>query len=231
MGKTKIERFAGFPKGTLTFLRGMRAHNDRSWFEAHRAQYDEFYVEAGKSFVKAIGASLSRLAPDIVADARINGSILRVNRDVRFSKDKTPYKDHLDFAFAEGERNASMSTLWVRVSPDGFQVGAGLHRSDSSQLAAFRAAVADAKHGKTLAALAKKLRSKGLDFGEPHYKRYPSGYSEDGPAAEFLLHNTLFVSQNFKASAACAPGVVTECVREWKTLMPLHRWLMDCVQV
>lgn len=110
--------FRGFPKDTLVFLRGTRAHNDKAWFDAHRVDYDEHYVTPAKAFVSAAGPRIAKLAPDIEAEPLINGSIFRINRDTRFSKDKRPYKDHLDFAFWEGERKFGMSSFFVRVSPD-----------------------------------------------------------------------------------------------------------------
>jgi len=110
--------FAGFPEGPLEFLGGIRAHNTKDWFDAHRDEYEKFYVEPAIAFGAAVGLRLARIAPEIVTDARVNGSIFRINRDTRIAKDKRPYKDHLDFAFWEGERKASVSSFFVRGSPD-----------------------------------------------------------------------------------------------------------------
>ena len=114
------EDFTGFPDGTLKFLRGLRKNNTKTWFDAHRSDYDNFYVAPAKSFVEAIGVRLKRIAPAIVAEPIINGSIFRINRNVRFSNDKRPYKDHLDFSFWEGEKKGSSSALFFRVSPMAF---------------------------------------------------------------------------------------------------------------
>jgi uncharacterized protein (TIGR02453 family) len=83
--------FSGFPKDTIRFLSGLRKNNDRSWFEGHREQYQVGFVEPAKAFVEAITPRLHKIDPGIRAEARVNGSILRLNRDLRFSKDKTPY--------------------------------------------------------------------------------------------------------------------------------------------
>ena len=157
-------KFNGFPNGTLKFLRGIRKNNTKTWFDAHRSDYDNFYVAPAKEFVEAMGAKLSRLAPEIVAEPRINGSIFRINKDVRFSKDKRPYKDHLDFAFWQGEKKASSSSLFFRVSPDGVFVGAGFHQGCPEHQKALRAAVADEKSGQALGTVAKRLRKAGYEL-------------------------------------------------------------------
>ena len=82
--------------------------------------------------------------PGIATEARVNGSIFRINRDTRFSKDKTPYKDHLDFWFWEGQRKTALSGLFLRIAPAAVTVGAGAHGFDPTRLARYRAAVADA---------------------------------------------------------------------------------------
>src|SRR5690242_9527174 len=101
----RIERmtFQGFPKGTVQFLSALRKNNDKAWFDAHRADYEDCYVEPAKAFVAAIAPRLEKLDPRIQAEPKVNGSILRINRDVRFAKDKSPYKDHLDLWFWSGE--------------------------------------------------------------------------------------------------------------------------------
>ncbi|MEM6991152.1 MAG: DUF2461 family protein, partial [Myxococcota bacterium] len=91
-----MAKFDGFPKQTLTFLKGLGANNDKAWFTAHRADYDNYFMEPAKHFVVALGERLAKSSPGIHAEPKVNGSIFRINRDVRFSKDKRPYKDHLD---------------------------------------------------------------------------------------------------------------------------------------
>ncbi len=227
----RTETFTGFPRKTLTFLRSLRANNTKKWFDAHRSDYEEFYVAPAKAFVSAVGPRLAKLVPGIVAKPRINGSIFRINRDTRFSKDKSPYKDHLSLRFWEGERNTSASAFFLRISPDELCVGAGCPGSSPAQLKAFREAVADPKTGKSLADIAAKLRKEGCALGGEHYKRIPRGFPDDGPASEFLLYNALYVAmEEKKPGDACAADFIDNCLRRWRPLVPLHRWLMDHVR-
>lgn len=223
------DRFPGFPDATLKFLRGIRRNNTKTWFDAHRSDYDEYFVAPAKQFVEAVGQKLSKLAPEIVAEPRINGSIFRINKDVRFSKDKRPYKDHLDFAFWEGEKKGSTSSLFLRVSPDGIYVGTGAH-SCPHFVKAFRPAVAEERSGKSLAGVARKLRKAGYELQGAHYKRMPRDFPADGPAAEFLLFEALYVVAEDKPKVACTGELIDVCIKHWRATMPLHRWLIDNVR-
>ena len=128
-------RFA-FPAEPLEFLADLGHHNSKSWFDANRQRYEAAYLDPAKSFVDAIGPQLRELVPGIATEARVNGSIFRINRDTRFSKDKTPYKDHLDFWFWEGQRKTALSGLFLRIAPAAVTVGVGAHGFDPTRLAA-----------------------------------------------------------------------------------------------
>src|SRR5689334_19383589 len=108
--------FAGFAPEALRFLADLRAHNEREWFHAHRAQYDSLLLEPSRDFVEAMGEELAPFAPDVNADPRVGGSIFRIARDTRFSKDKRPYKDHLDLWFWQGAgKSRERPGFWFRL--------------------------------------------------------------------------------------------------------------------
>ena len=129
--------FAGFPAETQKFLKGLSKNNNKEWFDAHRSDYDDHWVTPAKAFVEAAGEALQDLAP-VEAQPRVNGSIFRVNRDVRFSADKRPYKDHLDFWFWEGERKTAVSGFYLRITPTEVGIGVGAHGFDKDRLAKYR---------------------------------------------------------------------------------------------
>ena len=107
-----------FPADTIEFLADLRRHNNKGWFDAHRDRYETAYVEPAKAFVEAAAPGLATIVPGITAEPRVLGSIFRIHRDTRFSTDKRPYKDHLDFWFWQGARKTAVSGLFLRVSPD-----------------------------------------------------------------------------------------------------------------
>jgi uncharacterized protein (TIGR02453 family) len=223
--------FGGFPPETIGFLRELRVNNRKDWFDAHRSDYEAFWVAPAKAFVVAAGERLAELAPGIRAEPRVLGSILRINRDTRFARDAGPYKDHLDFWFWEGERRHAVSGFFARLTPEVLGVGAGCHGLDPERLARFRQAVADPSAGAELAGIAQRLETAGYELGGATLKRPPAGFAGGGPAGRFLLHKGLFVHHNEPADERVhADAVLATCVGHWSTLGPLHRWLTDKVQ-
>jgi uncharacterized protein (TIGR02453 family) len=219
-----------FPTETVEFLTDLRAHNNKAWFDANRARYESGYVEPAKAFVEAIGPDLDDLVPDIHAEPRVLGSIFRINRDIRFSSDKRPYKDHLDFWFWEGDRKAAVSGLFLRVSPDGVVVGAGAHGFDKRPLDAYRDAVADATAGSELATIVRDLAVAGHEIGGETYKRVPRGYAVDGIRERLLRHSALYVHAQLPAKTATSTRVVDTVLTHWRSFVSVHNWLVANVE-
>jgi uncharacterized protein (TIGR02453 family) len=223
--------FDGFPPETIEFLRELRDNNRKDWFDAHRADYEAFWVAPAKAFVVAAGTMLAELAPGIHAEPRVLGSIFRINRDTRFSRDPTPYKDHIDFWFWEGDRRRAVSGFFARLGPELVGVGAGCHAVDPARLTRFRQAVADPASGAELAGIARRLEATGYELGGATLKRPPAGFPADGPAGRFLLHKALFVHHDEPADERLhSEAILAACGRHWRALAPLHRWLTDNVQ-
>jgi uncharacterized protein (TIGR02453 family) len=223
--------FGGFPPETIRFLRDLRANNRKDWFDAHRGDYETYWVAPAKAFVVAAGELLAPLAPEIQAEPRVLGSIFRINRDTRFARDASPYKDHLDFWFWEGERRRAVSGFFARLTPEVVGIGAGCHGLDPEGLARFRRAVADPATGAELAGVAGRLEAAGYELGGAALKRPPAGFDGDGPAGRFLLHKALFVHHDEPADERVHTGaILAMCMERWSALAPLHRWLTDNVQ-
>src|SRR3954470_23038439 len=160
--------FAGFPREGLEFLEGLAGDNSREYFDVHRDTYEAELLRPAKEFVVALGEELrARVSPGIRAEPRINGSILRINRDTRFSADKRPYKEHVDFWFWEGDApSRERPGLFVRLRPATVTLGAGMHRFEPPVLAAYRAAVTAEGTGRALEeALADATALRGVTVG------------------------------------------------------------------
>src|SRR5258705_10366322 len=114
--------FSGIPKGTIKFLSELSRNNEKAWFDEHREQYEEFFLAPAVAFVEALAGPVKKLDPKLEAQARVNGSIMRINRDVRFSKDKAPDKDHLDLFFWSGPKKSwDSSGFFFRLRPTQLQ--------------------------------------------------------------------------------------------------------------
>jgi len=226
-----MSEFTGFPPETTEFLAALAKNNSKEWFDAHRSDYDDFWVAPAKAFVVAAGEALQELAP-VEAQPKVNGSIFRVNRDMRFSADKRPYKDHLDFWFWEGERKSAVSGFYMRITPVAVGVGVGAHRFDKDRLAIYRTAVADSRSGKSLLEAVTSLERAKIEVKGEHYKKLPRGFETDDEfTARMLRYNALWTGED-----AAAPKVlnssrfVSWAMSRWTKAAPLHGWLVDNLQ-
>lgn len=224
-----MAKFAGFSRETFSFLRGLQEHNDKAWFDAHRAQYEAHYLEPAKAFVGAIAPTLQKWRPGMHAEARVNGSIFRINRDVRFSKDKTPYKHHLDLWFWEGEgRNFACPGFFFRLLPGELILGAGLHKLDKAWLLKYRAAILDDSQAKSLEKVLARVEKAGYAVGGRNLARVPRGIAPDHPRADLLRHDGL--TATFEAPLprdVYSEGFLKFCLGHFKAMLPLHAWLVE----
>ncbi len=226
------DAFKGFPAETFRFLKGLTADNSKVWFDAHRGDYDAHYVAPARDFVAALGPRLQEISPHVQFAPKINGSIFRINRDIRFSKDKTPYKNHLDMWFWHGERKGwGAPGFYFRLTADRLVLGTGMHRFDKLQAEAFRAAVVDERTGKSLEKTLKAVSAAGpYELDAPGRKTVPRGFDKDHPRASLLLHNGLTVGTSGKVPAVAGKaGFVEFCADHYAALVPLTRWLLDNV--
>ena len=202
--------FTGFPVAALDFYDDLEMDNSKSFWEAHR----DVYKESVEAPMKALTAALE---PEFGT-----AKVFRPYRDVRFAKDKTPYKTHQGAFVAAGPRTG----WYVEISARGTRVGAGFYEADGPQLAAIRAAMADEKTGKALQRLLRRLEKDGFEVGGERLKTSPRGYDADHPRIDLLRHKQLFVgrSYGFEPDAIDA-GLVDRVRADWQALRPLVSWL------
>jgi uncharacterized protein (TIGR02453 family) len=219
--------FDGFPRETVRFLAGLRDHNDKKWFEAHRDDYQQAFLAPAVAFCEAVAPKLRKIEPQVSVEPRVNGSIMRINRDIRFSKDKSPYKDHLDLFFWTGDRKGwDTSGFFFRLTPDRLMLGGGMHGFAPPALARYRAAVLDGRKGPALATAVAKLRAAGYDVGTESYKKTPAGVASDHPRAALLRHGGLHAGWEGKHPAELGkPAIVDFVAKHFAGAAPIHRWL------
>ncbi len=223
--------FDGFPKKTLTFLRAVGRNNSKEWFAAHRDEYERYWLAPARAFVEAAGAALQAVAP-VAYEPKVNGSIFRINRDIRFSADKRPYKDHLDFWFWEGERRAAVSGFYLRIAPKTLGIGAGAHGFDKDRLTAFRNAVVAPDASAELAKAVGQVEQAGHAIHGEHYERVPRGYEPANETQErFLRFAGLWTGDDERHPPELhSAALVPFAVQRWQEHAPVHRWLIAHVQ-
>jgi len=218
--------FSGFPEQSIKFLAGLAENNRKAWFEAHRSEYDRFILEPARDFTEAIGERLTAIAPGIIAEPRVNGSIFRIYRDTRFSRDKTPYKTHLGIFLWEGEGpKLECSGFYFHLEPPRLLLGGGIHIFSKPLLDEFRKSVVHPVYGPDLEEAVQSV-SVHLGIGGRHYKKIPRGYDPEHPLAELLLHNGLTAwTEGPVPEALYGPEIIDHCFDVFRKMVPLHEWL------
>jgi uncharacterized protein (TIGR02453 family) len=223
-----MQTFAGFSDDTIRFLGELTLNNEKAWFDENRARYEAAWLAPAKQFVEAIGPKLKKLSPGVKFEPKINGSLMRINRDTRFSKNKDPYKTHLDLWFWEGDDKGWQSSgFYFRLTPRALLLGAGVHGFEPPLLAKYRKAVASDKTGGELVQAVKAVEKKGVAVHGEHYKRVPKGFAPDHPRAQLLKHAGLTVGSEAKVPRELkSEKFVDYCVERFRATLPVHQWLV-----
>lgn len=202
--------FAGFPVAALDFYDDLEVDNTRSFWEAHK----EVYATAIKAPMVALTAALE---PEFGA-----AKVFRPHRDVRFSKDKTPYKEHQG-AFVGVAPGAG---YYVQIAAPGVKVSVGWYEADASRLAALRSAMDDERAGTQLERLIADLEASGWERGGDVLKTAPRGYEVTHPRIGLLRHRSLTMSRSYGFSAEVHTPELLEWVRrDWRAGRPLMGWI------
>ena len=220
--------FDGFPTEGLAFLTELGSA-DKAWLDANRTTYQREVVGPTKAFVTTLGERLATtISPTIVAQPKTNGSISPINNDLRFSPDKSPYKDHLLLRFWDGPDKKTAPTLFVRLSAAevGFATGAMLPDLDR-----WRELIDDDITGAALADALADLgrgRGQGLDIAGEGYKRVPKPYPADHPRADLLRHKGLQARWSEPTpSSVTTAGFVDHCAEALEACADIHHWLVS----
>lgn len=199
--------FDGIPFAALDFYEDLEADNSKSFWTAHKHRYDE-HVKA------PLEALATELAPEFGA-----AKFFRPYRDVRFAKDKTPYKNHQGIYFAESRR-------YFHVSAAGLYVSGGMFHLESDQVQRYRRAVADDVAGSLLLQAIAEAENATLVVGGDQLTRVPSGYPKDHPRQAELRRKSLVTSRDFGFPDWLPTAEAkTEIVRAWRAMDPLVDWL------
>ena len=217
-----------FPLKTLNFLKKLSKNNSREWFEAHRDDYNSDFLEPALQLVVELGEKLLTITPNIQAIPKIDKSIFRLHRDVRFSKDKSPYKTNLGLYFWEGKKKMDSPGFYFEVNTKGSFYGSEIYMPSKEQWKLYRDAVSDPRLGKELNNAVKKILKKGsYELGGKKYKKVPKGYDPDLPYAEYLLYEGLYTfydSENINELTKV--DVVEFSFKKFKDMLPIHQWLV-----
>ena len=218
-----------FTPAALRFLRGLAKNNNKAWFEAHREDYETEVREPMRDLIGEMNAKLSTIAPEIGGDPK--RSMFRINRDIRFSKDKSPYKTHAACWFHHRratshvgtEADAGSAGFYFHLEPGRSMVGGGLWMPPRPQLNRIRDAIADDPRG--FDGVVRGLKKYGGLDDEQMLTRMPRGFSEDHPAAKWLRYQSFTSGRLLSDADVTSTRLPALLARDFKGMVPLVRFL------
>lgn len=214
--RLRVVVFTGFPEDALVFFEGLEVDNSKAYWTDHKDVYDRAVRRPLEELVAA-------LAPEFGT-----AKIFRPYRDVRFSKDKAPYKTQAAAVVTDGA--GADGALYLAVSADGLFLAGGYYRTTTEQARRLRAAVADDRSGRALTALVDDLRHRGWAVDGEQLKRVPKPWDDAHPRASLLRNKSLTASRSYEPANWLRTAAVTDRVAlAWRELLPLNAWLNDNV--
>jgi uncharacterized protein (TIGR02453 family) len=227
--------FTGFQPAAFTFLRGLARHNRREWFEAHREQYETQVREPMRALVDELDAVLGKTAPEFRGDPK--KSVFRIYRDVRFSKDKSPYKTHIacwlfhhDAGHGVGQEAHGGAGFYVHVEPGACMVGGGIWMPPKFALDRIRERLADDPRSfeKIVTGAVFKRRFGSLSE-EAMLTRVPRGFEPDHPAAKWLRYKSFTAGRKLRDADAGSRKLLATLKTDIEVMLPFTRWLNGAI--
>lgn len=222
-------QFTGFNQGALGFLDEIRDNNTKIWFEENRHRWEELILKPNIAYVEEMGEHLLALAPRLHAIAKVSGSLFRIYRDVRFSKDKTPIKTKIGIMFWQGSAHRMQcASFYMQYKSNEVMVATGIRAFKTPLLKAYREYIKVEKNAKALHEILKSYKEKGIEICPPHYKRYPAGFDENNPYAYLALYNCMFAFTTFKPNKTfISKAIINKNFKFHDSTHELFDWLYD----
>jgi len=208
-----VEQFTGFPPEAIDFWKNLEKNNNREWFQAHKDTYEQACRQPMQALMSEFKPRYGPSGP-----SRATCKISRINRDMRFARDRSPYKTYIA---------GGIGGSYVSLSKQGLYVGAGMYKPDSAALARFRAAIDDDDSGSALAKLVTSLRRKGykVDTHEALMSA-PKGFALDHPRIDLLRMKDIFAGKLFPpARWLSTPKALDRITAVIDDMEPLTQWL------
>lgn len=215
---------AGLKKETLQFLKDLKKNNDREWFAKYKPRYESAYAD-WLGFTAELISGLSKIDKKIAAAKfQPKDCVFRIYRDIRFSKDKSPYKTNFAAEFSVNKGKWQVPGYYIHINPSEGFMGGGAYMLEPVQLQALR----------------EELSLNGAKFkriiGDRNFKKYftvegdklvnvPRGFEKDDPMAEYLKHKDLLASHNVTEKDVLSPKFSQHCIDVFKAMQPFIQFI------
>ncbi len=204
--------FSGIPTAALDFYDDLEVDNTKSFWAAHKDTYET-----------AVRGPMTALAQELEEEFGA-AKVFRPYRDVRFAKDKTPYKTHQGVFIPRGPATG----FYVEVAAPGVRVGVGYYEASGPRLSRIRAAIADDRRGAELEKILESLTTAGWQLGGERLKTTPRGYDAEHPRIELLRHKSMTLGRSYGFEPFIHTSELLDRVRgDWRGASPFVDWVSD----
>lgn len=211
-------------KATFDFLVQLSKNNNRDWFNDNRKQY-ELARDNFAEFINEVIVQIQKFDPFIV-DANAKNTVFRIFRDVRFGKNKDPYKTNFGAAMCKGGRKSEYPGYYLHIKPNGESfVGGGVYHPQANVLNAIRKEIAFNQSGFEKIIHAKSFQSSFGVLQGDELKRPPKGFDKDHPAIEHLKRKDFLMLHKIPDNKVCAEDFKAYCLEKFKLMLPLNEFM------
>jgi len=222
-------QFNGFSKKGTKFLKDLSQNNTKVWFENHRHIWEDEIRTPTENFVEEMGETLQILVSSINYKAKVGGSLFRIYRDIRFSKDKTPMKTKIGLLFWQGiNHRMQSSSFYMHFDENEYFIATGIRNFKPPMLKTFREYIQDNNKREELKNIINKLIEKGYNIPEPKFIRYPKNCNSNDTNSNFYLFGSLYSYKSFKLNKKFYTfDIITQCFNIYNDMLPLQQWVYN----
>ena len=223
---------AYFTKDTFKFLRELKNNNNRVWFNDNKQRYEDLVRTPALKFIEDMGEVLPSLSSHFRArPKKVGGSLMRVYRDLRYAKDKTPYKINIGINFRhESAKDVHAPGYFLHIANDQCFLGLGIWRPESTTIKKIRACL-DENPRAWLAAKNDKQFLKSFYLGGNSLINNPRGYNKEHPLIEDLKRKDFIAIQDLEKSVITSPELLEKTIKELSKAAPFMRYLCYAVEL
>ena len=217
-----------FSPHLFRFLKDLARNNNRPWFAENKNRYERVVQQPCLRFVRDAGPALKSISPSLVADPRPNGgSLFRIYRDIRFSKDKSPYKTNvaMEFWHNKTSKDGQSPGLYLHIAPNESFIGSGIWHPETRTLSKIRQAIVKKPDSW------RKIVDAGLKLSGDSLRRPPRGFDPDHQFIDDLKHKDFISAVTFTARQTTGPNFMEEFVTAGKSMNPLNKFLAEALEL
>ena len=225
-------RYAGFRPETIKFLRQLEKNNNRDWFNENKSRYEEQVLDVALRFIQSMQDPLQEFAPHFTAiPKRMGGSLMRVYRDTRFSKNKLPYKTNIGIQFRHQQaKNVHSPGYYVHIDPDEVFLGAGMWMPESEPLLGIRQRISD-RPAEWKRAKGDRIFARHFKLGGTSLTRPPRGFDKEHPMIEDIKRKSFIAVKTMSHEDALSPQFQRKVETAFRAATPYMQFLCKAVGV